>query len=45
MTILRHSLELLESTRKPLLVPTSCRIAVKEINHLGDEAMKEFRLE
>ena len=45
MTILRHSLELLESNCKPLPVPTSCRIALKEINHLGDEVMKEFRVE
>ena len=45
MTILRHSLELLESNRKPVPVPTSCRIAVKAINHLGDDVMKAFRVE
>ena len=30
---------------RPFDVPSSGRIAVKIINHLGDEAMKVFRVE
>jgi hypothetical protein len=29
--------------RRPKIKPASCRIAVKVINHLGDEVMKVFR--
>ena len=31
--------------RRPFPIPKSGRIAVKVINHLGDEVMKVFRVE